>query len=304
MNWYGNCTGPVDCANGNGFIQPKLLNEKSPNLLNVFNPDTDILFNISTIVKVQGGEPTIVMPLENIGDLGWVQEQDERDGNHKTPMLNKIKISMFETYAQPQISWTLYNTDTTLSKERLRQFLIDNIDDAFLTTANGAFTDGDGTTNPQGLLTTGNGISRFATQTTSTTTYSDLVGYFQLLLDKQNNTGGRVSILISPSFFGLMANIQAITGQQIIHYSSDLNIPPRFFGVFPMYFFDYLGAGDSTNDLPMIGGDFRYFVIAESEPVNFIIDENSEKQWVTFYKSKKYGSAILDTSAFLIFKIK
>lgn len=252
------------------------------------------------------GNPNIVQLVDVGGTTtGWVGETSSRTQTN-TPQLTQVTPTWGEIYAFPFSSqWAL--DDIYFNVE---DWLINNIAREFAKQENIAFTTGNGSNKPKGLL---------AADMNTTADDSRAYGYFQYI-----KTGVADGMPATSAAFGDLL-IDTVTALKSRYYSrarwmmtrqtlaavrklkdSNNNYlwqpglqsgePNTILG-FPYTYNDdmpQIGA----NALPIAFGDFREaYVIMDRTGIYVRRDDLTNKPWVGFYTTKRVGNMILNSEA-------
>lgn len=283
--------GKTDTTRGTDLI-PTIL-EKS-----IFKKmgEKNIFRKLSTIRKVSGNLTEVLQVLDKIGDLGWVGEIEDRNLTD-TPTIRKIAIKLFEMYAQPKASQILIHD----ARINIINWLKEEIADAFAKTELNACLRGDGIDRPMGVLNPIAKVITVQTKTAKTVEFQDLLNLYNSL-DAQYREGS--CFIMSPKMQGTIYGLKDLCGNCVVQNSFKEAFPSSLFGM-PIYLCGAMDDGSNTGDMPIIFGNFKSaYLIIDCNPMRFIRDDVTEKQWVKLYMTKRVGAHVMNSEALKILEIK
>lgn len=231
-------------------------------------------------------------------DAGWSGEVvDDEDGGYKskydftqdtsTPKIQKISITTYELYAQPQISQKLLD-DAFVNVEG---WLVEKIAEAFSKKENEAFIKGDGTFQPRGILTYEDKIKQLKTDKLDSDAIMKL--YYSLNEYYSKNA----SFLMNRSTLKDVRLFKSGTGQYLWQPSLSLETPDTLMGI-PVY---------QSTDMPptvIAVADFKQaYKIVDSREMRILRDPYTNKPYVRFFVTKRVGGEVVNTSAIKLLKI-
>lgn len=247
--------------------------------------------------------------LDAYGDAGggWVGEEDSRTTTD-TPNVGKITIYAREMYANPkatqkEIDDSIINIDSWVS---------DFVGKKFASLENAGFINGNGTTQPQGLLqyakvadaSWARGKLGFIVSGSATAVSVDNLIDMQDALadDYQQNS----SWLMAKGTFTALRKLKAGTSgaNQFLLWTPEL-IGGRLVNTLlgsPVYKCSQMDAiGDGK--YPIAYGDFRQgYLIVDRIGVRVIRDTYSSKPYVEFYTTKRVGGGVTNSEAIKLLK--
>lgn len=236
---------------------------------------------------------------------GWSSEIDNGTPKNDfkddtdTPKIQKISITTYELYAQPQISQRLLD-DAFVDVE---SWLVEKVVETFSMKENDAFIKGDGTFQPKGILKYGDGSSyNQIEQVKNSALDSDsiMVLYYSLNEYYARNA----SFLMNRSTLKDVRLLKSKeTGQYLWQPSLSLGTPDTLMGV-PVYqSSDMPLLSDKT--LPIIAvADFKQaYKIVDSRGMRVLRDPYTHKPYVRFFITKRIGGEVVNTSAIKLLKI-
>ncbi|WP_374699306.1 phage major capsid protein [Wolbachia endosymbiont (group A) of Limnophora tigrina] len=234
---------------------------------------------------------------------GWSGEVvEDEDGGYKskydfakdtsTPKIQKISITTYELYAQPQISQKLLD-DAFVNVEN---WLVEKVAETFSKKENEAFIKGDGTFQPKGILTyeNGNGHNKIE-QIKADKLDSDAIMILYYSLNEHYSKNA--SFLMNRSTLKDVRLLKSETGQYLWQPSLSLETPDTLMGI-PVY---------QSADMPptMIAvADFKQaYKIVDNRGMRILRDPYTNKPYVRFFVTKRVGGEVVNTSAIKLLKI-
>ena len=277
----------VNNQNG-GYLVPKLLSQEIQNYME----QTSIIRKLANVQTVSGNYQNYLTLFDSIGELGWVDETDNRPTT-KTPTINSTPITLFEMYCQPRVTKQLLND----SYVDIASWLTNQMANAFSITENEAFFRGNGTSAPLGILIAN--LEKVLTQATGVAVYNDLVN---LCFSLDPTKYYKSAVFISSYIFGsILKTFTSPSGKPLVY---NINGQDMMFG-FPIYYDSRMDNGTASLQLPLAFGDFKSgYTIYDCSDMNFIRDDITQKQWVKFYTTKRIGGSVTDGNTIKLLKIK
>ncbi|QOD38867.1 phage major capsid protein [Candidatus Wolbachia massiliensis] len=245
----------------------------------------------------------------NRAGAGWSGETvDDEDGGNKskydltkdtdTPKIQKISITTYELYAQPQISQKLLD-DAFVDVE---SWLVEKIAEIFSMKESEAFIKGDGTFQPKGILAYEDGNSHNKIERVKTNKLdSDAIMILYYSLDEYYFKNA--SFLMNRSTLKDIGLLKSEAGQYLWQPTLSLEAPDTLMGI-PVY-----QSADMppvpNNQLPVIAvADFkRAYKIVDSRGMKILRDPYTNKPYVRFFITKRVGGEVVNTSAIKLLKI-
>ncbi|WCR58349.1 phage major capsid protein [Wolbachia endosymbiont of Ctenocephalides felis wCfeJ] len=239
---------------------------------------------------------------------GWSGETvDDEDGGSKskydfakdtdTPKIQKISITTYELYAQPQISQKLLD-DAFVDVE---SWLVEKIAETFSKEENEAFIKGEGAFQPKGILAykDGNSYNKIE-QVKADKLDSDAVMMLYYSLDEYYFKNA--SFLMNRSTLKDIRLLKSQTGQYLWQPSLSLEAPDTLMGI-PVY--QSADMPPATNKLPVIAiADFKQaYKIVDSRGMRILRDPYTNKPYVRFFITRRVGGEVVNTSAIKLFKV-
>ncbi|MDG7055306.1 MAG: phage major capsid protein [Wolbachia endosymbiont of Menacanthus eurysternus] len=239
---------------------------------------------------------------------GWSGETvDDEDGGSKskydfakdtdTPKIQKISITTYELYAQPQISQKLLD-DAFVDVE---SWLVEKIAETFSKEENEAFIKGEGTFQPKGILAydDGNSYNKIEqVKTNKLDSDSIMILYYSLNEYYSKNA----SFLMNRSTLKDVRLLKSQTGQYLWQPSLSLEAPDTLMGI-PVY--QSADMPPAPSKLPVIAiADFKKaYKIVDSRGMRILRDPYTNKPYVRFFITKRVGGEVVNTSAIKLLKV-
>ncbi|MGL9718087.1 MAG: phage major capsid protein [Wolbachia sp.] len=240
---------------------------------------------------------------------GWSGETvDDEDGGSKskydfakdtdTPKIQKISITTYELYAQPQISQKLLD-DAFVDVE---SWLVEKVAETFSKEENEAFIKGEGTFQPKGILAYGDGNSYNKIEQVKTDALdsdSIMILYYSLNEYYSKNA----SFLMNRSTLKDVRLLKSQTGQYLWQPSLSLEAPDTLMGI-PVYQVSEMPPAPN-NQLPVIAvADFKQaYKIVDSRGMRILRDPYTNKPYVKFFITRRVGGEVVNTSAIKLLKV-
>ncbi|WP_341808448.1 phage major capsid protein [Wolbachia endosymbiont (group E) of Neria commutata] len=250
-------------------------------------------------------------------DAGWSGEtiEDRGDNGNKskydfnsdteTPKIQKIRITTYELYAQPQISQKLLD-DAFVDVE---SWLVEKIVETFSTKENEAFIKGDGTFQPKGILSYNDGTSYDEIdQVKNDKLDSDAITILYYSLNEYYSKNA--SFLMNRSTLKDVRLLKSESGQYLWQPSLSLETPDTLMGV-PVYQSADMPPTPTAqqsqdgNWLPIIAvADFKQaYKIVDSRGMKILRDPYTNKPYIRFFITKRVGGEVVNTNAIKLLKI-
>ncbi|WP_353271099.1 phage major capsid protein [Wolbachia endosymbiont (group A) of Alloplasta piceator] len=240
---------------------------------------------------------------------GWSSETvDDEDGGNKskydfakdtdTPKIQKISVTTYELYAQPQISQKLLD-DAFVDVE---SWLVEKIAETFSKEESEAFIKGEGTFQPKGILAYENGNSYNKIEQVKTEKLdSDSIMMLYYSLDEYYSKNA--SFLMNRSTLKDIRLLKAQTGQYLWQPSLSLKAPDTLMGI-PVYQSADMPPAPN-NQLPVIAmADFKQaYKIVDNRGMRILRDPYTNKPYVRFFVTKRVGGEVVNTSAIKLLKV-
>ncbi|NSM56805.1 phage major capsid protein [Wolbachia endosymbiont of Atemnus politus] len=240
---------------------------------------------------------------------GWSGETvDDESGGSKskydfakdtdTPKIQKISITTYELYAQPQISQKLLD-DAFVDVE---SWLVEKVAETFRKEESEAFIQGEGTFQPKGILAyeDGNGYNKVErVKTDKLDSDAIMVLYYSLNEYYSKNA----SFLMNRSTLKDVRLLKSQTGQYLWQPSLSLEAPDTLMGI-PVYQSSDMPPAPN-NQLPVIAvADFKQaYKIVDSRGMRILRDPYTNKPYVKFFITRRVGGEVVNTSAIKLLQV-
>ncbi|WP_168464866.1 phage major capsid protein [Wolbachia endosymbiont of Ctenocephalides felis wCfeT] len=226
---------------------------------------------------------------------GWsgdIKNRPDFTKDTETPRAQRISITTYELYAQPQISQKLLD-DAFVDVE---SWLVGKIVETFGAKKNQAFIKGKGTFEPKGILSYDPGESyNTIEQFTEENLYSDAIISLYYALNEHYSKNA--SFLMSRR---RLKDIRLLkysgTGQYMWQPSLSLDEPDTLMGV-PVY-----QSIDMPDDTIVVADFKRAYKIVDGRGMRILRDPYTNKPHVRFFITKRVGGEVVNTSAIKILK--
>lgn len=284
-------------ANG-GYLVPNELAKLIVEIVNESSP----LRSLATVETISSDALDLV---EDPNDFGasWGDETTDRSSvDSATPSLSRITIPTFEMYSQPKATQKLIDDGSI----NIEQWIAQKVGDKFARLEATAFISGDGTTQPQGILSLpagtnfGTQIEQKTTGTSATVTADSLIQLFYSLKDEYAK---RATFLMHRTTVQAVRLLkEATTNQYLWQPGLAAGTPNSLMGV-PVAL-----AADmpvpAASSLSVAVGDFkRAYLIVDRIGIRTLRDPFTAKPFVKFYTTKRVGGAVMNTDAIKILKL-
>ena len=239
---------------------------------------------------------------------GWVGETDAR-GATDTPTLTKVNAVMGEIYANPQATQTALD-DMCFDVEG---WLAQEIAAEFAVMENLAFTSGNGTNKPKGLLAYDKAATKDGTRAFGTLQFiksgaaSTLGDYPQdLLIDlitalKTGHLNG-ARFMMNRTTLAAIRKLKDDNDNYLWQPGLQAGVPSMLLG-YPVTVnddFDDVGA----NNFPIAFGNFAAaYAIVDRIGIRMLRDPYTNKPMVGFYTTKRVGGMLKDSEAVKLIKV-
>jgi HK97 family phage major capsid protein len=259
-----------------------------------------IIENCDRDDQVAGWSGETVTDEENSGNKSKYDFKNDTE----TPKIQKISITTYELYAQPQISQKLLD-DAFVDVE---SWLVEKIVETFGTKENEAFIKGDGTFQPKGILAYSDGNSYNAIdQVKNDKLDSDAIMILYYSLNEYYSRNA--SFLMNRSTLKDVRLLKSQSGQYLWQPSLSLNTPDTLMGV-PVYQSADMPPvpteQQSKDDwAPIIAvADFKQaYKIVDSRGMKILRDPYTNKPYIRFFITKRVGGEVVNTNAIKLLKI-
>lgn len=237
---------------------------------------------------------------------GWAGETDVRPET-TAPQLDLINFPVGELYAMPAATQMLLDD----SMADVDQWLADEVRDVFAAQETQAFTTGNGTNKPKGILdytsvadashSWGN-IGYVATGTDGAFDSSDPIdALIDLIYAPKTRYRSNANFVMNRRTLSALRKFKDADGNYIWQPASTAGQPSSLLG-YPVVEIEDMPdiASDSTS---VAFGDFRRgYLIVDRQGVRVLRDPYSSKPYVLFYTTKRVGGGVQDFNAIKVLK--
>jgi HK97 family phage major capsid protein len=245
--------------------------------------------------------------LVNLGGTasGWVSETDPRPQTD-TSKLTSVPIKAFEVYANPAVTQQLLDD----SEVDVANFVLDEIATEFAEREGDAFLNGDGTTQPKGVLTYPStdevdGVRAYGTWqhvlsgSASEITPDSLTDLFYSAKVQYRRNG---TWLMNSDTARLVSLFKDKQDRPLWRQSLAEGEPSTLLGR-PVEIDENMPAV-AADAVPIIFGDWRRgYQITDRLGMRLLRDPYTAKPWVLFYATKRVGGAAIDTRALKLLRV-
>lgn len=239
----------------------------------------------------------------------WVGETDSR-GDTDTPAIGKLKIPVFEIFAQPKVTQQLLD-DANID---VGTWLVDKVSGKFARTEGAAFVAGDGISKPKGLLT----YTAVATSD-STRTWGELeyvptgaASSFKTsnpadcLIDLQSalkaDYRANAVWFMNRATAGVIRKLKDGNGDYLWQRGLVAGQADSLLGHAVVLDEDMPNIG--ANDYPVAFGDFgQGYTVVNRLGTKLMVDPYTAKPYVRYYCYRRVGGAVTNSEAIKLLKV-
>ncbi|CAB4146543.1 COG4653 Predicted phage phi-C31 gp36 major capsid-like protein [uncultured Caudovirales phage] len=249
------------------------------------------LRNYAKIENVKGNNFSILYSNDSGYSATFVSELANRVPT-ATGLIDSIKLSLVELYAQPRISINLLH-DSVIN---LENFILQKIEESITVAEEQAFLYG----TQLGILGLLNDtrITQFTSLNIQNIINADLENLFYSL-DIQYINDKDTKWFMNQFTFKRLSQLSQ--DNQFIKLDTFFN--STLYGI-PIVINPFMQSYNVTGNIPIFIGNLKNYRIFDLPEVTFIKDNITEKQWMKFYLSKRLNSVVTNPNAFKILKIK
>jgi HK97 family phage major capsid protein len=259
--------------------------------------DSSPIRQLATVVEVSSEAFEMLADPNDVGSA-WTTEIGARNET-STADLGKIRISTYELYAEPRITQKLIDD----AKFDVETWLGNKVADRFARVENTAFVNGNGVTQPRGILTYPAGTTFGTTMERVKTGVSGnwpaanpadiLLDLTQLLKISYANGA---AFLLNRSLMSDVRKFKGSDGQYIWQPSYQAGHPALLLG-YPVYIAEDM-PGKSAGSLSVAFGNFRLgYTVVDRIGTRVLRDPFTAKPYVKFYTTKRVGGDVTNTDA-------
>jgi len=261
--------------------------------------ETSPLRPLCSVQNIGSNKLEIMEDLDQV-ESGWVGERQARPKT-ATPKLKQLIIEAHELYAKPVASQAMLD-DSAINVE---SWLAEHIAAKMGRDENLAFVSGNGDGKPRGFLDYASGtaygqIEQTESASSGVIVFDDIIGVQGSLKQGYRNNG---TWGMKRSSFTVIRKLKDLNGQYLWQPSLQAGQPDLLLGRPVVELNDMPAIAASA--LSVVFADFRAgYQIADRMGIRLLRDPYSSKPFVEFYTTKKIGSAVKNTDAFKILKVK
>lgn len=275
-------------ADGGYLVTP----EMSETLIQIVK-DGSPLRDLATVTEISTDSLELI---EDDGEMAgaWAAETSARTDT-TTAQIGKQVIPTFEMFAQPKATQKLVD-DAAIDIE---QWVAQKVGERFARLEADSFINGDGTTQPKGILTYTNGttfgeIEQIASGSAGTVTADGLVQLYYAL--KEEYAKNATFLMRRSVMQSVRLLKESTTDQYIWQPGLAQGTPDTLMGVPVREAADMPGA--AADSLSVAIGDFkRAYHIVDRAGVRVMRDPFTDKPFVKFYTTKRVGGEVVNTEA-------
>jgi HK97 family phage major capsid protein len=279
-----------------GFLVPNQMADLIVQIVNESSP----MRKLATVETISSDSLDIIEDVNDF-DAAWGDETTVRSAETNSPLLGRNTIDTFELFAQPHATQKLVD-DSSIDIE---QWIAVKVADRMARLEASSFINGNGTTQPKGLLTYTAGtafgqIQQINSGSSAVVTADSLVAlYFALKDDYARNA----------SFLMHRTTVQAVrllkeatTNQYLWQPGLSAGTPNTLLGV-PVALAADMPVPAAAS-LSVAVGDFkRAYLIVDRIGIRTLRDPFTSKPFVKFYTTKRVGGEVVNTDAVKILRL-
>lgn len=282
-------------ANG-GFLVPNQMADLIVNIVNESSP----MRALATVETISSDSLDVIEDVTDM-DAAWGDETTVRSAETNSATLGRNTIDTFELYAQPQATQKLVDDSSINIEEWVARKVADRM--ARLEAA--AFINGNGTTQPKGILTYTAGtafgqVQQVNSGTSAVVTADSLVQlYFSLKDDYARNA---TFLMHRTTVQAVRLLKEATTNQYLWQPGLTAGTPNTLLGAPVALAADMPVAAASS--LSVAVGDFkRAYLIVDRIGIRTLRDPFTSKPFVKFYTTKRVGGEVVNTEAIKLLRL-
>jgi HK97 family phage major capsid protein len=261
--------------------------------------DTSPMRSLATIQTISSDSLDVI---DDAGDLtaAWTTETGAITET-TTPQIGKRTINVFEMYAQPKATQKLLD-DAAIDVEA---WLADKIADRFARMEATAFINGNGTTQPKGILqyAAGTGFTQIQQINSGTSGVVTADGLIRLFYALQEQYSKGATFLMNRTVLQSVRLLKETTTDQYLWQPGlAAGTPDTLLGVPVATASDMPNA--AANSLSVALGDFKQgYLIVDKISMRILRDPFTEKPFVKFYSTKRVGGEVVVTDAIKLLRL-
>ena len=288
----------VGTDSSGGYLVPNELSQLIVDIVNESSP----MRSLATVETISSDALDLVEDPNDFGASWGDETTDRTTTDSTTPTLLRSTIATFEMYSQPKATQKLID-DSSINVE---QWIAQKVGNKFARLEASAFINGDGSTQPHGILTLpagttfGTQVEQKTTGTSATVTADSLIQLYYSLKDEYAK---RATFLMHRTTMQAVRLLkEATTNQYLWQPGLTAGTPDSLLGI-PVAL-----AADmpvpAASSLSVVVGDFkRAYVIVDRVGIRTLRDPFTAKPFVKFYTTKRVGGEVINTEALKILKL-
>ena len=280
----------VGTDSSGGYLVPNELSDMIVEIVNESSP----MRALASVETISSDALDIIDDTTDM-DAAWGDETTARSSATNTPTLARTTISTFEMYAQPQATQKLVD-DSSIDIEA---WIAQKVGDKMARLEATAFISGDGSTQPQGILSYAAGtsfgqIQQIHSGTSAVVTADSLVQLYYSLKDEYAR---RATFLMHRTTVQAVRLLkEATTNQYLWQPGLSAGTPDSLIGVPVALAADMPVA--AAGSLSVAIADFkRAYLIVDRIGIRTMRDPFTAKPFVKFYTTKRVGGEVVNTDA-------
>lgn len=276
-----------------GYTLPKNM---AANIVDKIKQDSPILNYASVEVISVGNSLDVVVEGSTAFGSGWIAEDGSR-ANTQEGDFSIVQIPVYECYANPSTTRALLMD----SAYDIEAYIVNKTAESMSLTLGTAFTKGNGTTKPTGVLDATNGLpasaatQKITTATATAITYSDIVSLIYKLKTRYAQNG---TFFMNRKVKGYIQGIvDAVSGQPIFRESAIVGEPATLLG-YPVVEVEDMDSTIAAGKITIMFGDMAsaYKVVMKND-AGMIRDDITKKGFVQFYTYMRVGGKLVQPEA-------
>jgi len=266
-------------------------------------------FNISTVVDSSLDNPEFLV--QNAKGASAHGTETSTVSDTATPTVQAFNVKTWHFEAEPWITRQLIN-DSIID---VQAFIKNDVVQALSDDLGNQLVNGDGTTEPLGILTAGNAVSAWnqVGQVAAANGDNFAIGFdlddlytLKYSVDRRYKTSGQTAWVCGDQAIAGLRKMRDANGQYLWQPTLTVGEPSNFDGE-PLFFTPYMPALTGvTGEDALIYGNFRqgHIIVRRPNALFVIVDEITNKKYVKLYHSMRAGASTYDARALRILTTK
>jgi HK97 family phage major capsid protein len=280
-----------------GFLVPNQLADLIVQIVNESSP----MRRLATVETISSDSLDVIEDVTDF-DAAWGDESTVRSAETTSATIGRNTIDTFELFAQPQATQKLVD-DASINIE---EWVARKVADRMARLEATAFINGNGTTQPKGILTYAAGTT-FGTQIQQVASGVSAVisadNLIQLFFALKDDYARNATFLMHRSTVQAVRLLkEATTNQYLWQPGLTAGTPDSLLGV-PVALASDMPI-PAANSLSIAVGDFkRAYLIVDRIGIRTLRDPFTSKPFVKFYTTKRVGGEVVNTDAMKILRL-